>query len=137
MTAFTLPASSRGTGDGHGNAWNSNYIAGSSIVEDSARALRAKRGYHGDFETENFVVAGTLGANGKAAGSATSQDAEAGMLVASTFNGGQVDDVAPLLVSGDGPHGRSVGHNGMDASWSLAPVGASDGGTTGWSGESR
>lgn len=34
-----------------------------------------------DFEFEAFVVAGTLQANGKAAGSATQQDAESGMLV--------------------------------------------------------
>ena len=27
VIAFTLPASSRGTGDGHGNAWNSNYVS--------------------------------------------------------------------------------------------------------------
>lgn len=34
-----------------------------------------------DAETETFVVAGTLQANGKAAGSATQEDAESGMLV--------------------------------------------------------
>ncbi len=34
-----------------------------------------------DFESEAFVVSGTLQANGKAAGSATQQDAESGMLV--------------------------------------------------------
>lgn len=34
-----------------------------------------------DFESEAFVVSGTLQANGKAAGSATQQDAENGMLV--------------------------------------------------------
>lgn len=82
--AFTLDDGARGT-----SVDLPMTVVGSSIDEDSARALLAKRGYHGDFETENFVVA-------------------------STFNGGQVDDVAPSLVSGDGPHGRSVGHNGMD-----------------------
>ena len=34
-----------------------------------------------DFESETFLVTGTLNANGKAAGSATQQDAETGMLV--------------------------------------------------------
>lgn len=34
-----------------------------------------------DAETETFIVAGTLQANGKAAGSATQQDAESGLLV--------------------------------------------------------
>lgn len=41
MTAFTLPASSRGTGDGHGNAWNSNYIAGSGVSPEAMRPLTA------------------------------------------------------------------------------------------------
>lgn len=34
-----------------------------------------------DFESEAFIVSGTLQANGKAAGSATQQDAESGLLV--------------------------------------------------------
>ena len=53
MTAFTLPASSRGTGDGHGNAWNSNYIA---------RGLTA-RNERIDAETETFLVANALEAS--------------------------------------------------------------------------
>lgn len=43
-----------------------------------------------DFESETFLVqpvAGTLQANGKAAGSATQQDAESGLLVAHTLRG--------------------------------------------------
>jgi DNA (cytosine-5)-methyltransferase 1 len=48
---------------------------------DVATACRAKGGTgHGDFESETFVVAGTLQANSKAAGSATQQDAESGLL---------------------------------------------------------
>lgn len=45
-----------------------------------AACLTAK-GQKCDFEVESFVVAGTLQANGKAAGSTTQQDAENGMLV--------------------------------------------------------
>lgn len=48
-----------------------------------ATAVNAHGGPHGrlDFESETFVC-GTLQANGKAAGSATQQDAETGMLIA-------------------------------------------------------
>lgn len=49
---------------------------------DVATACRAHAGSQVDFESETFVVAGTLNANGKAAGSATQQDAEGGLLVA-------------------------------------------------------
>jgi len=38
--AFTLPASSRGTGDGHSNAWNSNYVT-------DHQAVWKRRGGHG------------------------------------------------------------------------------------------
>lgn len=54
------------------------------------------------------LIAGTLNANGKAAGSATQQDAENGMLVAA-FGGNNTSgpiDVAPALTSHGGPHGR-------------------------------
>jgi DNA (cytosine-5)-methyltransferase 1 len=39
-------------------------------------------GYRIDYDSEPFVLAGTLGCNPKAAGSATQQDAHAGLLVA-------------------------------------------------------
>ncbi|MBZ9665781.1 DNA cytosine methyltransferase [Pseudomonas sp. LMG 31766] len=49
---------------------------------DVATALSAHPGgTRMDAETETFIVAGTLQANGKAAGSATQQDAESGLLV--------------------------------------------------------
>lgn len=50
---------------------------------DQAAALNANRGCHnpGDFEAGTLLVVGTLQANGKAAGSATQQDAESGLLV--------------------------------------------------------
>jgi len=64
---------------GHLIAFGGNNQAGPI---DVATACRAKGGTgHGDFESETFVVAGTLQANGKAAGSATQQDAESGLLV--------------------------------------------------------
>lgn len=54
---------------------------------DQAAALNANRGCHnpGDFEAGNLVVSGPLCANGKAAGSATQQDAEQGMLVVTQY----------------------------------------------------
>lgn len=49
---------------------------------DVATALSAHPGgTRMDAETETFIIAGTLQANGKAAGSATNQDAESGLLV--------------------------------------------------------
>lgn len=45
-----------------------------------------------DAETETFIVAGTLQANGKAAGSATQQDAESGLLVVHGTQDPCVDD---------------------------------------------
>jgi DNA (cytosine-5)-methyltransferase 1 len=50
---------------------------------DVAAALQAHSGPVGrlDFATETFMVAGTLNSSGRAAGSATQQDAEAGLLV--------------------------------------------------------
>lgn len=71
---------------------------------DVATACRAKGGTgHGDFESETFVVAGTLQANGKAAGSATQQDAESGLLV---VHGTQDPD---LLLDQAHPLGRNHG----------------------------
>jgi len=90
--AYALAASARGTGDGHGNAWNSTYVTSHLQPADPdgvARPLVARAtGYRMDLESENF-------------------------LLASTLNGGEVDDQAPPLVGGDGPHGRST-FNGMD-----------------------
>jgi len=60
-----------------------------------ARCLTTGESQRQDWETCNFV-AGTLNANGKAAGSATQQDAEQGMLVA--FQGGSQQD---QVLSGD------------------------------------
>jgi len=53
-----------------------------------ATAVNAHGGPHGrlDFDSETFIV-GTLQASGKAAGSATQQDAEAGLLVAHALRG--------------------------------------------------
>jgi DNA (cytosine-5)-methyltransferase 1 len=55
--AYALAASVRGTGDGHGNAWNSTYVT-SEVEADVARGLAP--GPHGaryDGETETFVMA--------------------------------------------------------------------------------
>jgi DNA (cytosine-5)-methyltransferase 1 len=71
---------SRGGGDKpHVLAFGGNNTSGPI---DVSTAMGAKGGSgHGDFESETFIVTGTLCGNGKAAGSATQQDAETGMLV--------------------------------------------------------
>jgi DNA (cytosine-5)-methyltransferase 1 len=77
--------------------------------DEGFRALTAREtGYRMDFETENF-------------------------LVASTLNGGEVDDQAPSLVGGDGPHGRST-FNGMDVVVA-DPIGTREGKT--WTHEGK
>lgn len=53
--AFTLPASSRGTGDGHGNAWNSNYVTAPLKAEDPGR-----RNGGSSPIAEEFVIAAPL-----------------------------------------------------------------------------
>ena len=59
---------------------------------DVATALDAHGGPSGriDFESETFIC-GTLNASGKAAGSATQQDAETGMLIAHSLRAGGFD----------------------------------------------
>jgi DNA (cytosine-5)-methyltransferase 1 len=53
--AYTLTASVRGTGDGHGNAWNSNYITGP--VPTRTDSVKPKRGRGADHDT--FIPEGT------------------------------------------------------------------------------
>jgi DNA (cytosine-5)-methyltransferase 1 len=50
-------------------------------IPNTAPALRAQAQSSHRADSEAFIVAGTLNANGKAAGSATQQDAESGLLV--------------------------------------------------------
>jgi DNA (cytosine-5)-methyltransferase 1 len=64
-------------------------------------------GFGTDFECNGGLVAGTLQASGKAAGSATQQDAEAGLLVA--YGGNNTSgpiNVATALSAHAVPHGR-------------------------------
>ncbi|QND86535.1 C-5 cytosine-specific DNA methylase [Chromobacterium vaccinii] len=93
-------------------AFGGNKTAGAIDVATECNACGSSSGRL-DFESETFVVqplAGTLQANGKAAGSATQQDAESGLLipvaVAGTLTGGarkrggySCDDV-PIVVHG-------------------------------------
>ena len=64
-------------------------------------------GYRNDADTADNLIAGTLNANGKAAGSATTQDAEPGLLLAFGGNnqGGPID-IATARSAHGGPHGR-------------------------------
>jgi DNA (cytosine-5)-methyltransferase 1 len=55
MTAFTLPASARGTGDGHGNAWNSNYVAATLSGGGHSSGVNLPGRHHED--DENLVLA--------------------------------------------------------------------------------
>jgi len=68
---------------------------GNSGAVDVATACNAKPGNRDDFESETFVV-GTLCGSGKAAGSATQQDAEGGLLGAHSLRADGFD------ASGDG-----------------------------------
>jgi DNA (cytosine-5)-methyltransferase 1 len=65
MTAYALPASARGTGDGHGNAWNTTYLpVGSRLDGGMARPLVAREsGYRMDLESETFVVSAPIRAS--------------------------------------------------------------------------
>lgn len=79
-----------------------------------------------DFESEAFVVSGTLQANGKAAGSATQQDAESGMLVVhGTQDPCVIDDQAFALGRNSGQENAllafSCKDHGADAG-DLAPT---------------
>jgi len=53
--AFALAASVRGTGDGHGNAWNSNYVAGTLASGAHASGFNGR-----DAERGNIVVANSI-----------------------------------------------------------------------------
>lgn len=89
---------------------------------DVATALSAHPGgTRMDTETETFVVAGTLQANGKAAGSATQQDAESGMLV---VHGTQDPDVLHGLAH---PLGRNSGQENALLAFSCKDHGADAG----------
>ncbi|WP_211475119.1 DNA cytosine methyltransferase [Collimonas humicola] len=104
-------------------AFGGNNTSGSINV---ATACRAHASPHLDFESETFLVhdvAGTLLSNGKAAGSATQQDAECGMLVpaysaalpiafSSKDNGRDACvDLSPTLRSGN--HDKSHANGGQ------------------------
>ena len=69
-----------------------------------------------DFESETFLVTGTLNANGKAAGSATQQDAETGMLV-------------PMLAHSPRGTGFDASEDGTGRGTPLVPVGVTIHGT--------
>jgi DNA (cytosine-5)-methyltransferase 1 len=66
--------------------WGGNNQSGPINVATALNACATASGRQ-DFETETFItdLAPTLTANGKAAGSATQQDAETGMLIAHTL----------------------------------------------------
>jgi len=64
--AYALNAGIRGTGDGHGNAWNSNYVTNLHEADPDgvSRPLVAREsGYRMDLETETFIVSAPVRAS--------------------------------------------------------------------------
>ncbi|WP_416231897.1 DNA cytosine methyltransferase [Pseudomonas parafulva] len=80
VTASTGGVDENDAADGRLTVFGGNNTAGPIDVAPARNACASASGRM-DFESEAFVVSGTLQANGKAAGSATQQDAESGMLV--------------------------------------------------------
>lgn len=80
ITARTGGVDENDAADGRLTVYGGNNTAGPIDVAPARNACSSASGRM-DFETEAFVVSGTLQAGGKAAGSATQQDAESGMLV--------------------------------------------------------
>ncbi|MDP9666283.1 UNVERIFIED_ORG: DNA (cytosine-5)-methyltransferase 1 [Pseudomonas cremoricolorata] len=80
ITASTGGVDENDAADGRLTVFGGNNTAGPIDVAPARNACASASGRM-DFESEAFVVSGTLQANGKAAGSATQQDAESGMLV--------------------------------------------------------
>lgn len=80
ITASTGGVDENDARDGRLTVFGGNNTSGPIDVAPARNACASASGRM-DFESEAFVVSGTLQANGKAAGSATQQDAESGMLV--------------------------------------------------------
>lgn len=80
ITASTGGVDENDAADGRLTVFGGNNTAGPIDIAPARNACASASGRM-DFETEAFVISGTLQASGKAAGSATQQDAESGMLV--------------------------------------------------------
>jgi DNA (cytosine-5)-methyltransferase 1 len=124
-TAGTITASTGGVdendaADGRLTVFGGNNTAGPIDIAPARNACASASGRL-DFESEAFVVSGTLQANGKAAGSATQQDAENGMLV---VHGTQDPDVLNDLVH---PLGRNSGRENALLAFSCKDHGADAG----------
>lgn len=124
-TAGTITASTGGVdendaADGRLTVFGGNNTAGPIDIAPARNACASASGRL-DFESEAFVVSGTLQANGKAAGSATQQDAENGMLV---VHGTQDPDVLNDLVH---PLGRNSGQENALLAFSCKDHGADAG----------
>lgn len=106
--------------DGRLTVFGGNNTSGPIDVAPARNACASASGRM-DFESEAFVVSGTLQANGKAAGSATQQDAENGMLV---VHGTQDPDVLKGLAH---PLGRNSGQENALLAFSCKDHGADAG----------
>lgn len=90
-------------------SWNSapRRRAGQRVAPTISARPSGGGGLGTDFDLDGGLVAGTLNANGKAAGSATQQDAESGLLLA--FGGNNTSgpvEVSTALQAHAGPAGR-------------------------------
>lgn len=94
MVAYGFPASSRGSGDGHGNAWNSNYLAfggnrqsGEIAVSTALSAPHTATGRL-DFESDTFLVANAVRASDGHHGHSSPRGDGADNLVAAPLTAG-------------------------------------------------
>ena len=106
---------------------------GKEVAGTFGARTTAGGGFGGDFETTGGLqpVTGTLNANGKAAGSATQQDAECGMLVAHSLRGEGFDASedgtgrgTPLIPCVAGTLGANHGNIKAEQAWTgqMIPV---------------
>ncbi|WP_367237230.1 DNA (cytosine-5-)-methyltransferase [Pseudomonas sp. Rh2] len=122
ITASTGGVDDNDARDGRLTAFGGNNTAGPIDVAPARNACAsASASGRMDFESEAFIVSGTLQANGKAAGSATQQDAESGMLVVhGTQDPCVIDDQAFAL-------GRNSGQENALLAFSCKDQGADTG----------
>lgn len=98
---FALAASVRGTGDGHGNAWNSNYVA---------HALTNQRNGRYDPNGEEYVVANSLRESDGHHGRSSPRGDGCDNLIAAPLSAGSFDsrDIVATLNSGGNDGGFRI-----------------------------
>jgi DNA (cytosine-5)-methyltransferase 1 len=148
--AYSLAASARGTGDGHGNAWNSTYITedgGTLPVPDVRTTATLTSGGHRKGvnlpgrhkeDDENLVVGSPGGETMRALTARESgyrMDFEAENFVVADLRNGTVDDEAMSLQSGAGHHGHGSPRGDGSDNLIASSLRANAGDGRGWSGD--